>query len=194
MRPPFVARALIAAATPPLDYASVAGDLCEEYNARVESAGRPSADRWYWAQVARSIPALLSYSRAHRSFAAKSSRIAIVLIVLFAMLFCKDMIDRVIDLVDPRGPGLPAWLYFAIDWTDAALFGGILAAIVRSAGMRLALVASVALVAAFALPVILGISPPLQTLAWFLLLGAVPAMAVGAAVYQVLRRRESGSI
>jgi hypothetical protein len=193
MTPPFLAHALIAAGTTSEDYDSVAGDLAEEYAGRATSAGRANANRWYWSQAVRSIPSLLSYSRGSRSARAKLATTGIVVLALVAMLFVKDMIDRLIDVAVPGSAALPAPLYFALDWLDAALFGGILSACVRGGGVRLALVASVALVAAFALPVVLGFAAPLGVPASVLLLGTIPAMAAGAAAFQVLRRRNTSA-
>src|SRR5260370_26631725 len=96
MTPPLVARALVAVATAPNDYESVAGDLYEEHARRVESTGRACADRWYWSQALRSIPWLLSYSRSGRSLAANATTSAIVVGVLFAMLWCWDAIGGAI--------------------------------------------------------------------------------------------------
>jgi hypothetical protein len=45
------------------------------------------------------------------------------------------------------------------------------------------------LVAGFTIPILLGLSAPLRPLTWYLLLGAIPAMSIGAAAYQVVRRR-----
>ena len=186
MTPPFVARALVAAATPPADYESVAGDLHEEYARRVGSTGRTCADRWYWSQAIRSIPSLLLYSRSSSSFAANAATGAIIVCLLLAMLLCKETIDGAISAVHLDAG---RWTFFVADWLDAAFFGAALAAIVRSQGLRLTLIASLVLVAGFAIPIILGVSAPLHPLAWVLLLGAIPAMSVGAAAYQVVRRR-----
>jgi hypothetical protein len=184
--PPFVARALLAAATPPADYESVAGDLYEEYGRRVASTGRAFADRWYWSQALRSVPSLLMYSRSRSSFAANAATGAIIVCLLLAMLLCKETIDGAIYALY-RNAG--RWSFFLADWSDAALFGAALAAIVRSQGLRLTLIASLVLVAGFALPIVLGLSAPIHPLAWLLLLGAIPAMSFGAAAYQVVRRR-----
>jgi len=186
MTPPLVPRALVAAATSPVDYESVAGDLYEEYARRVRSAGRATADRWYWSQAFRSVPALLSYSRSRHSLAANAATAAIVVFVLIAMLLCKELVDAVIHTVYRSGAH---WTFFVADWIDAALFGAMLSAILRSHGLRLALIASLVLVAAFAIPIILGVSAPLPAPAWVLLLGAAPAISLGAAAYQVVRRR-----
>jgi len=131
MRPPFVPGALIAAAAAPADYESVAGDLYEEYNLRIASAGRACADQWYWSQALRSIPSLLSYSRARQSFAASIAMGAIVACVLFAMLVFKEVIDGAIHTVyhPAAGVGVHVWPYFPADWIDAALFGVVLGAI-----------------------------------------------------------------
>ncbi len=105
------------------------------------------------------------------------------------MLLCKDLVDSAIDTVYHDTAGIRAWPFFLADWLDAALFGAVLAATVRSQGLRLTLIASLVLVAGFAIPIILGLSAPLHPLAWLLLLGAILSMSVGAAAYQVVRRR-----
>jgi hypothetical protein len=189
MTPPFVARALISAATPPADYESVAGDLHEEYARRVDSTGRACADRWYWSQAFRSVPSLLLYSRSNSSFAANTATGIIVVCVLLAMLLCKDMIDGAIDTVYHHTAGIRAWPFFLGDWIDAAIFGAALSATVRSQGLRLTLIASLVLVAGFTMPILFGLSASLRPLTWLLLLGAIPAMSIGAAAYQVVRRR-----
>ncbi len=186
MTPPIVPRALVAAATSPVDYESVAGDLYEEYAQRVSSTGRACADRWYWAQAFRSIPSLLSYSRSRHSLAANVTTAAIVVGVLIAMLLFKEMLDDVVHSVYRHAAH---WLFFLVDWMAAALFGAVLSAILRSQGLRLALIASLVLVGAFVSMIALGLSSPLQPPAWLLLLGAIPAMSLGAAAYQVVRRR-----
>ena len=187
MNPPFVPRALVAAAAPPSDYDVIDGDLYEEYLARVRRSGTAKANRWYWSQAVRSIPALLSYSRTKSTLAGALSLTAIVIAVLFCMLFAKDAVDSMIDRLSQHG--MPAEAYFLLDWLIAAVFGAILAALVRTRGVRLALGASIFLVVAFALPILAGVSPRLPLVAWILLLGAVPAMTLGAAAFQVIRRR-----
>ncbi len=185
MMPPLVPRALVAAVTPSPDYESVAGDLCEEYARRAASMGRACADRWYWSQAFRSIPALLAYSRTRGSLAQNAATAAIVVCVLFAMLLCEDALGGALH---SAYPSLHGWPFLLMTWIDAAAFGAVLAAIVRSHGVRLAFIASTALLAGFALPVMLGLSAPLPNVAWILLLGAIPAMSAGAAAFVILRR------
>jgi hypothetical protein len=67
-----LAQALVAATAPPNDYESVAGDLHEEYLRRARFADVHAANRWYWSQALRSIPSLLSYSRARGRACIKS--------------------------------------------------------------------------------------------------------------------------
>jgi hypothetical protein len=55
--------------------------------------------------------------------------------------------------------------------------------------VRAVLLASLALIAAIAIPILLGFSSRLTAATWLLLLGAVPAMTLGAATFVVLRRR-----
>lgn len=185
MKPPFAARALVAAATPAADYESVAGDLDEEYGLRVRTTSRARANQWYWSQAVRSVPALLSYSRCRRAPGAHAATAALVVAILLAMLFGKEAVDALTYAVYPSAH---RWLFFLVDWSDAAIFGALLAAVDRTSGVRFTLIASVGLVVAFTIPVLLGISAPLSAPAWLLLLGAVPAMTGGAAAYHVARR------
>ena len=188
MNAPLVPRMLLSALTPPADYDSVLGDLQEEYGQRRACHGRARADLWFWSQALRSAPALLSYSRTYPTLGRRLGDTAIVLGVLVAMLAGKDALDRFIDLVRPDGV-LPAWLYFLLDWMIAAGFGALLTRIVRRHPVRLALLASGGLVAAFATPVVLALSPPISAPAWLLLLGTIPAMSAGAATIQTLQNR-----
>lgn len=186
LNPPPVAHALIAATAPPGDYEVIAGDLHEEYARLVRYAGPAPANRWYWSQAVRSLPGLLSYSRAPRSIGASLLAALVVITVIFAMLFVKDLIDRGIGAAHLNG--LPIWIYVAVDWLDAAFFGAILAFVVRSQGIRLAVWAASTLVAAIVIPTLLGFSSRLPWYAWVLVFGVVPAMGLGAALYQVVRR------
>ena len=186
--PPLVPRVLLAAATPSADYDSIAGDLHEEYAQRRAREGRSRADCWYWSQALRSLPALLAYSRAHPSLRGRLSTAAIAVGVLIAMLAGKDLVDRLIDGVRPRGE-LPAYLYFLLDWAVAAACGAMLAQLVRGHPVRLALLASGGLVCAFATPIVLALSPNISPAAWLLLLGAIPAMCTGAATLHAFRHR-----
>lgn len=190
MKPPLVARALVAAVTAPSDYENISGDLYEEYMLRVQSSGRKCGDMWYWSQALRSIPSLLSYSRTQLSPSGTVKNALLVVCVLSAMLAIKGFVDQLIDCSDPR-TWLSEWLYLCIDWSVAAGSGALLGAVVRSQGVRLALFSSVFLVSAFAFPIVLGVSPRLPAEAWVLLLGAIPAMSAGAAGYQVVRRMVS---
>jgi len=188
MTPPLAAQALVAAVTPPADYESVAGDLQEEYSRRIRSHGASRANFWYWSQALRSTPSLLSYSRLPQSSYSALTTAAIVIAVLLAMLLVKGFMDDAIDAYVPGG-SFPHWLYFSIDWLDAAVFGAILALVARSQGIRLVFWASLVLVAAFAVPTFLGFSSRLSLAAWLLILGALPAMSAGFAFLQIARRR-----
>ncbi len=191
MKPPLLAQALLAATCPPTDYDSVAGDLHEEYERRTASLGAAAANCWYWSQTLRSIPSLLSYSRGATTVSAAAATTSIVIAVLLGMLAFKDVIDRVLDASYGGHPHIAHWLYFTIDWAIAAVSGLVLAFAVRRHGVRLTLLASLALLAAFAIPIAIGVSPRLSLPAWVLLAGAVPAMCLGASAYQVLRHRTS---
>jgi hypothetical protein len=189
MMPPIVPRALLTAATAPLDHDSVVGDLQEEYLERCERLGRAHADRWYWSQTLRSIPSLLSYSRTRRSLSARAATVAIVVLVLLAMLVLNELIADAILSVYPSQSGTAAWPFFVAGWLNAACCGAVLAALLRSRGVRAALLASLWLLAVIAIPILLGFSSRLTAATWLLLLGAVPAMTLGAATLVVLRRR-----
>jgi hypothetical protein len=184
MRPPVVAEALVAAVAPLGDYESIAGDLHEEYLRHARLRGRRAANRWYWSQVLRSIPWLLSYSRAHRSVLSAIGVGLTAIVVLIAMLFATVPINALLDAIFGSANSPPT-VQFCVDWTDAAVFGTILAAIVRG-GVRLAFCAALLLVLAFAVPALLGFpSSQAPLVAWILLGGAVPAMCAGAALYEV---------
>jgi hypothetical protein len=152
MMPPIVPRTLLAAATAPLDHDSVIGDLHEEYLERFQSLGRAHADRWYWSQTLRSIPSLLSYSRAPGSLGAGAATVAIAALVLFAMLALNELIADAILTVYHSQSGTAAWPFFLAGWLDAACCGAVLAALLRSRGVRAVLLASLALIAAIAIP------------------------------------------
>lgn len=188
MTPPLLAQALVAAAAPPCDYESVAGDLHEEYLRRVRLLGVGAANRWYWSQALASIPPLLSYSRTQRSLWNALATGAFVVISLVVLLLATESIN---DAIRPAcgGNHCATWVYFSADWIDAAAFGAMLAFCIRTGGVRLVLWAGIFLVAAIVAPTLLGFSSRLPLVAWLLLFGAVPAMCTGAAIYQVIRRR-----
>lgn len=190
MTPPVIAQALLAAAAPPGDYENVAGDLHEEYLRRVRAQGVGAANRWYWSQALASIPPLLSYSRAQRSLWNALATGAIIIVLLVVLLLATEAVNHAIRLLCGASH-CPAWGYFAADWVNAAAFGSMLAVCVRSGGVRLVLWSGVFLVAAVVVPTLLGFSSRLPLVEWLLLFGAVPAMAGGAALYHILRRRSA---
>jgi hypothetical protein len=189
MRPPVVAEALVAAVAPLNDYESIAGDLHEEYLRYARVGSRRAANRWYWSQVLLSIPSMLSYSRAHRS-ALHAIGIGITAVgVLIAMLLATVPIDALLDAIFGSAHWPPT-VSFCAYWTDAVVFGAVLALLVRSGGIRLAFYAALLLVLAFAVPALLGFpSSQAPFPAWILLGGVIPAMCAGAALYQVAVRR-----
>lgn len=189
MTPPLVARALVAAAAPPVDYESVAGDLYEEYAWHVQGEGRACADRWYWSQALRSVPSLLSYSRARRSLGATLAAATVIVFALVAMLVSDELIGDAIHAVYHTITGIGAWPFFLAGWFDAAFFGAVIAVLLRSHGTRIVFIASLAMLAAIAIPTALGCSSPLSRATWLLLLGAIPSMSAGGAAYQIVRRR-----
>jgi hypothetical protein len=192
MKPPIFAEALVAATAPPNDYESIAGDLQEEYVRYARSTSISAANRWYWSQVLRSVPSLLSYSRVHRSFLHAVGIGVVVVVVLLAMLFATIPINALLEAAIGSPTRWPLVVSFFVDWTDAAAFGAVLAAIIRSGGVRLAFWAASFLVLCFALPALLG-NPASQApaFAWILLCGTVPAMCTGAALCQMVIRRRS---
>jgi hypothetical protein len=195
-----LARALVLSTTPPRDYESVAGDLYEEYMLRVTSVGHADADRWYWSQAIRSVPPLITYSRAPYSFAANAANVAIVAGVFLAMIFCAEVIADAIDAayqaagVHAIGSGTMLMVrplpYVLAAYADATIFGMLLAATLRSEGHRIMLVAGIVFSALFIIPPYLGASSPLRPEQWLVILGAIPAMGVGATSYRFARRRK----
>lgn len=188
LTPPFVAQALIAAAAPPADYECIAGDLQEEYIRRAQMIGVPAANRWYWSQTLQSIPPLLSYSRVRRSLWNACGTAFIVVIALVTLLVATEGVNDAIHSACANRP-CGTWAYFTADWITAALFGAAIALLIRSGGVRVVLWSALALVGAIVVPTLLGYSSRLPLLEWLLLFGAVPAMAAGAAFYQIIRRR-----
>jgi hypothetical protein len=190
MTPPLWARAVVAATAPPRDYESVAGDLHEEYVRLVRLKGRAHADAWYCSQAVRSIPSLLSYSRFSEAPWLRIGIAFFVAISLLVMLVVNELAGDVIArYTNATRFGIGAWPYFVAGWLDALVFGFLIAAIVRSYGTRLVLVASIVLVAFVVLPILMHYSSPLSPMTTVLLVGAVPAMCAGAGLYQVFRRR-----
>ncbi len=112
MMPPFLAQALVAAAAPPNDYESVVGDLHEEYVRLSRFSGQGAANRWYWSQVIRSIPSLLSYSRAQRSVGAAARTVLIVAAVLFVMMLAIEPINDLLRAIFGHQRS-PVWALFA---------------------------------------------------------------------------------
>ncbi|MDQ6931496.1 MAG: hypothetical protein M3126_12605 [Candidatus Eremiobacteraeota bacterium] len=191
IEPPLLPSILLNAAQPS-DYEVIAGDLYEEYIVRLHSGGRAKADRWYWSQVIRSMPSLLSYSRSRSTPAGIVTTAAIVLGLLFAMLLVKELIDSGIHAVyHPARGVVHLWPYFPADWLVAAVFGALIVAIIRPHEIRIAILASFMLIGAFTLPIIAGFSAPLPPLTWLLLLGAAPAMTAGGLAYQLVRKIRS---
>jgi hypothetical protein len=186
MRPPILARALVAAAAPASDYEIIAGDLHEEYLRIVHARGTTTANRWYWGQALLSIPSLLSYSRSNASALRQIGIAFTAFAVLVAMLVVLMVIDTIFG-----NARLPDWVWVCINYTDAVVFGAILALLVRSDVLRVAFYASLFLVLCFVIPAVAG-HPGSQAplAAWIYLLGAIPAMCLGAGAYQAIRARD----
>lgn len=189
MRPPTLAQALVAAVAPANDYEIVAGDLHEEYLRVMALRGAKAANRWFWAQTVLSIPSLLSYSRSNRSVRAHIGVALIAFAVLVAMLAVLMAIELVAQTVfGSANPG-PTWFWLCINYADAGVFGAILARLVRTDSLRVAFYAAVFLVLCFVIPAVAG-HPGSQAplCAWIELAGVIPAMCIGAAVYQLVGR------
>lgn len=189
MRPPALAEALIAAAAPSRDYEIIAGDLYEEYCRIVSLSGLRSANRWYWAQTLLSLPSLLSYCRSDKS-ALRAIGVALASLAVLVMML---VVITAIDIMFEWMFGVrfvPRYISWFVNYGDAMAFGAILAAIVRTDGPRVAFFASLFLVLCFVIPALAG-NPHSQAppAAWIQLFGAVPAMCVGAAVYQAVKYR-----
>ena len=185
MTPPILARALVAAAAPASDYEMIAGDLYEEYLQIVHADGATAANRWYWSQALHSIPSLLSYSRSNASALRQIGIAFTALAVLVAMFAVLASIDTVFGSAQ-----LPEWVWWCINYGAAVAFGAILALLVRTDGVRVAFYASWFLVLCFVVPAVAG-HPGSQAplAAWICLLGAVPAMCLGAGAYEIIRDR-----
>jgi peptidoglycan/LPS O-acetylase OafA/YrhL len=190
VRPPTLAQALVAAIAPASDYEIVAGDLHEEYLRIASLRGAKAANRWYWAQTVLSIPSLLSYSRSNRSARAHIGVALIAFAVLVAMLAVLMAIELIVQTVfGSANPG-PTWFWLCINYADAGVFGAILARLVRTDGLRVAFYTALFLVLCFVIPAVAG-HPGSQAplCAWVELAGVIPAMCIGAAIYQIVRRR-----
>ncbi len=190
MKPPTLAHELLVAATAPSDYESVAGDLEEEYASITQLSGRACADHWYWSQALRSLPSLLSFSRTQQGVAKTTVTIIIVVLGLAAMLMANELIEHALATIFPTISGVGSWLFFLSGWLTAACFGALIAAFVRLHSVRIAFFAATSLIVALAVPIALGFSSPLVAPAWILVLGAIPAMCIGAGAYQITRRHQ----
>lgn len=190
MKPPVVAHALIAAIAPARDYEIVAGDLHEEYLRIADDRGTTAANRWYWAQTLLSIPSLLSYSRSNPPVLRRISVALIALAVLIAMFAVIAVIDTAVQALFGSMDRFPDWVWFCINYADAIAFGAILAWLVRSDGVRVSFFAALFLVLCFVVPALAGHPGSALSLpAWIMLLTVIPAMCIGAGLYQAVRRR-----
>lgn len=188
MRPPLLAEALVAATAPASDYAAVAGDLHEDYVRIVSVQGPKAANRWYWWQTLRSLPSLLSYTRTNASVPRRLLVAFISLVVLTVMLVAMTAIGMALRSLVFVGE-IPVYVWLCANCADAVIFGAVLAWLVRTDGVRVALFASLFLVMCFVTPALAG-NPPSQAppIAWIGLGGAIPSMCFGAGVYQAVHR------
>lgn len=188
MKPPALAQALVGAVAPADDYEFVAGDLHEEYVRLLRLSGAKSANRWYWAQALLSIPSLLSYSRSPRSTLHRVRIGITTLAVLSLMLVVHVVLSQLL------GTSISTWAFLGFDYTDVMIFGALLARLVRTGGPRIALFASSFLVFCFVLPALAGHPGSRAPLiAWIVLFGTIPAMCLGASLYQAITRRISST-
>jgi hypothetical protein len=187
--PPVVAEALIAAFAARNEFESVAGDLHEEYLRYARANGTRAANRWYWSQVLLSIPSLLSYSRARRSALRTLGSGLVGLAILIAMMLATLPINWLLAVIFGSPDRSPLWFTFCAFWMDALLFGAVLALIVRNDGVRIAFFAASFFVLCFAVPALLGnASSQAPLVAWIVLGGVVPAMCIGAGLFQAAIR------
>lgn len=195
MRPPTLAQALLAAVAPAGDYEIVAGDLDEEY-LRIQSLRGPkAANHWYWAQTLLSIPSLLSYSRSNKSPRRRIGVALIAFAVLIAMATVLMAIELAAQMIFGNANAGGGWIWLCITYIDAVVFGAVLARLVRPDGPRVAFYAALFLVLCFVVPAVAG-HPGSQApiCAWIELSGVIPAMCIGAAIYQVVERRTGNVI
>ena len=190
MTPPALAQALVAAVAPASDYEIVAGDLHEEYVRILHARGAKAANRWYWAQTLLSIPSLLSYSRSSKSILGHIGVALTAFAVLLAMVAVLMAIELAVQKITGDPNAGPGWVWLCITYADAGVFGAILARLVRVDGLRVALYAALFLVLCFVVPAIAG-HPGSQAplCAWIELAGVIPAMCIGAALYQIAVRK-----
>jgi hypothetical protein len=184
MKPPALAQALIAAVASTDDFEIVAGDLHEEYVRLVHSRGAKAADFWYWGQVLRSIPSLLFY-HPPRITPLRRATIALTAFgVLLAMVVANAVIQTVLlSLFDLAR--IPSYVWLFLYYGPTVSFGAILALFVRADGLRVTFLASLFFVLCFVIPALAG-NPHSQApfRAWIALLGVIPTMCLGAALYQ----------
>ncbi|MBV9269594.1 MAG: hypothetical protein JO165_00765 [Candidatus Eremiobacteraeota bacterium] len=189
MSPPTIAQAIVAISAPPKDVDSVCGDLHEEYVRIVARDGSSRADAWYWNQAIRSVPSLLSYSRAPRSLFDVALTAVIVLVAIVGMLCANDLIDESLFGAYRATHGGATWPYFLVGSIDAAAFGALIASLRPSYGMRLVLFSACGLVAFIAVPILLQFSSRLTGPTWLLILCAASSMCVGGCGYHFISRR-----
>jgi hypothetical protein len=85
---------------------------------------------------------------------------------------------------------IPECVWVCVDYANVVIFGAILARLVRSDGLRVTFFASLLLVLCFVVPALAGHAGSQAPLAaWLVLCGAIPAMCLGAGLYQAIRRR-----
>jgi hypothetical protein len=188
MNPPLIARGIVAAVAPPPDYDGVIGDLQEEFVQRAQREGVQEAERWYWSQTMRSIPALLSYTRERSSPSDVLVIPIFILLMIVALLTTNEVLDNIIHSIFRMSSAGVTWPSFVAGWLDAAAFGCIVAAVHTAKGIRLVLACAVSLIAFIALPILFGTSATLSFTAWMLILGGAIWMVAAGAAYVVARR------
>lgn len=155
-----VATALFAFFLPGQDVDTMVGDLEEEYGVCVRS--RPALDRWYWAQVVRSIPVLLWRPVARSGW---RSTIGVALVACAMQAVVELGAGFAVHGLSPTGAQWPAAASLVV--TLPALVGlSYRASRIRpGASIVLAMVAAVAIAAQALLTVGAGRGLPLTTLA-----------------------------
>ena len=80
MRPPALARWLLARALDPERLEAIGGDLDELFASRASAAGRAAARRWYWRQVAAALRDEAAGRRMRRASAPKGDPLPHILL------------------------------------------------------------------------------------------------------------------
>lgn len=174
----------------------ICGDLLEEYSFSVlPERGAAYAGRWYWNQVWRSTLFLLLFPR-HQPVWQNVKSSLFLLASLVATVVVGTVLLNAFDFaVHALFPNVPMYhnallnlVDCVISWLLLACARTISAMSTRHADIRPISVLGLLFFAAFVVPSMLGISPPLRPWPWVLLCGAPIAITLGAAMVIGLRR------